>query len=47
MEGMDRTLRLFLDELGLFVESLGAIGSMIALGFLVAAVLVVYGLVRK
>ncbi len=47
MEGFSGTLRSLLDELGLLVESLGGLGLVILLGLVVAAVLVVFGLIRK
>ena len=47
MEGFSGTLRSFLDEFGLLVESLSGFGLVIFLGFVVAAVFVVFGLVRR
>ena len=47
MEGFGGTLRSFLDEIGLLVESLSGFALVIFLGLLVVAVLVVFGLVRR
>ncbi len=47
MEGLSETLRSLLDELWLLVESLSGFGLVILLGFIVAALLVTFGLVRR
>ncbi len=47
MEGFSGTLRSLLDELWLLVESLTGFGLVILLGLGVAALLVVFGLLRR